>query len=79
MDIRQQNTITTNNALQSISSPTYSRSNDIGNLSVEKPTIEQLNAAIGANAITRNSESDPTFGTHIHEAVAIVKDWVKHS
>ena len=71
-------TITTNNAFQNIGSPDFARLNDIGNLSVESPTIEQMNRAIGAAMPPRKEEDTAIFGTHIREAVAIVRDWVAH-
>ncbi len=70
--------ITTNNRYQNIGEQAYSRPNTVGNLAVEHPTFEQMNAAIGATEVTAHrSEPDAFFGTHIREAVAIVKDWAK--
>lgn len=55
MDSRQPLVITTNNALQTIGSPENLRTNAPGNLSVEKPTVEQMNEAIGAASAYENS------------------------
>jgi hypothetical protein len=42
-------------------------------------SITQLNDALsgGHQATPARVDSDPPFGTHIREAVAIVKDWMR--
>jgi hypothetical protein len=77
MDARQQLTITTNNAFQNLGTAEFPRANAVGNLSIERPTVEQMNAAIGVSESTASRAPDAFFGTHVREAVAIVKDWVK--
>lgn len=74
--------ITANNSSQNIGPLDSDRPNALGNLSVENPTVEQINAAFAASAAVTEtkteckSKSEPLFGTHIREAAAIVKDWV---
>jgi len=70
--------IITNNSFQNLGSSLPDRVNMIGNLSVEKPTVEQMNEAISIGqpiAAGGESKDDPPFGKHIREAVQIVKDW----
>ena len=78
MDTNQPLTIITNNPFQNMGSFEYTRPNDIGNLSVNSPTIEQMNRAFGVTFVEKKREPAAIFGTHIREAVAIVKDWVAH-
>jgi hypothetical protein len=77
MDARQQLVITTNNAFQNLGSAEFPRANSVGNLSIERPTVEQMNAAIGVVMTRTPIQPDAFFGTHVREAVAIVKDWVR--
>ena len=52
------------------------------NMSLSSPSIEEMNRIIsyGTGADDANAgeseETDPGFGTHIREAVEIVKEWV---
>jgi hypothetical protein len=46
VDIKQQVFITTNNAFQNLGAAPIRSANAIGNLSVQNPTIEQMNAAM---------------------------------
>ena len=75
MDIKQP-LITTNNSTQNLGQPEYDRANMVGNLSVENPTIEQMNAGIaGAQTPSASTEEnrEPAFGEHIREAVGVVR------
>ena len=54
MDIRQSLLITTNNAFQTLGTIQNPRANAVGNLSVESPTVEQMNVAIGATGSHQN-------------------------
>lgn len=55
------------------------------NLSPDNPTIEDLNRTMSSSSDAARyfspgvvaEKTDPLFGTHIREAVAIVKDWAK--
>ena len=57
------------------------------NLPVDNPTVEDLARTMTSSfdaarisfpqAAASEGASEPLFGTHIREAVAIVKDWVK--
>ncbi len=55
MDAKQQLTITANNSFQNLGSVEYRGPNEVGNLSVTSPTVEQMNAAIGAASVHENS------------------------
>ena len=70
--------ITANNSSQNIGPLDSDRPNALGNLSVDNPTVEQLNAAFAVNRPATETAPEPFFGTHIREAVAIVRDWVKN-
>ena len=78
MNIKQQ-AITANNSAQNLDQGEYTRANMPGNLSVENPTVEQLNAAIswgqmpGGQAV----DNEPAFGEHIREAVETVRRIVR--
>lgn len=66
--------ITANNNAQNLGQPQYDRANMMGNLSVENPTIEQLNAGItSAQTPSSEDEREPAFGEHLREAVGVVR------
>ena len=71
MTVRQELTIM--NAPQNINQIAYDRPNMVGNLSIEFPTVEQLNAAISAGQSPQVNYAEPAFGEHIREAVDAVK------
>ena len=50
--------------------------NALGNLSIENPTVEQLNAAIASSQvqpIDEDESDEPLFGVHIREAIGAVR------
>jgi hypothetical protein len=48
--------------------------NMIGNLSIENPTVAQLNTAVSGCATRLPDNSvDPAFGEHVKEAAHVVK------
>jgi hypothetical protein len=49
----------------------------LGNLPMVGPTIFDMNTVLsGGQDVFGATHVDPPFGTHISEAVAIVKDWM---
>jgi hypothetical protein len=62
MDIKQP--FMTNNSTQNLGQSQYDRANMVGNLSVENPTIEQLNAALTGAQTPGGTEDgiEPAFG-----------------
>ncbi|HYX70853.1 MAG TPA: hypothetical protein VE825_17090 [Terriglobales bacterium] len=74
--------ITANNRLQSLGEMRLTRANAIGNLAVEKPSVQQMNAAIARGGetsytCTETEEGTPAFGTHIGEAARAVRRLLK--
>jgi hypothetical protein len=70
MDIRQP-LITANNSVQNLGEMHHDRANALGNLSLENPTIEQLNAGIqgaGTSSAPPEPSSKAAFGERIREA-----------
>jgi hypothetical protein len=68
--------ITVNNWYQYIGSPDAGKLNSLGNLSVENPTVEQLNKAISAGQNVARGDAErpePVFGEHIREAADAVR------
>jgi hypothetical protein len=65
--------IITNNSFQS--NTDSDRSYAIGNLSVENPTVEQLNEAIslGCQWAPTAPANEPIFGQHIRQATEVVR------
>lgn len=74
MTIKQQ-LITATNSVQNLGQPEYNRANMMGNLSVENPTVEQLNAGIfGSQMPSKQAVIDePAFGEHIKEAAETIR------
>jgi len=66
------NMITGNTEHQNIGSSVNDRSAEVGNLSVENPTIEQMNASFFGASQTP-TDVEPAFGVHIREAVGTVR------
>jgi hypothetical protein len=64
--------ITTNNALQNLTGGSFDRANERGNLSVQDPTVEQLNAAVTGSVKSNEGETEAAFGEHVREAVDVV-------
>jgi hypothetical protein len=67
MGIRQP-LITANNSVQNLGEVRHDRANALGNLSVENPTIEQLNAGI-QGAVTSSEPFESAGPTHMPEGV----------
>ena len=71
MDTKQQPVITTNNALQNMGENPLKRTSVVGNLSIGRPTIEEMNAGVtGSLAISEGGQDqldaiEPAFGEHI--------------
>jgi hypothetical protein len=67
--------ITGNTEHQNIGSPVNDRSVEVGNLSVENPTIEQMNASFFGASQTQTAQTDaePIFGAHLREAAGTVR------
>jgi hypothetical protein len=67
--------ITAMNCSQNLNQPEIIRVNMLGNLSVENPTVEQLNAAITHGETSRRLADavEPAFGEHVREAVDTVR------
>jgi hypothetical protein len=67
--------ILTNNAFQNLGTAPLTRANMVGNLSVQNPTVEQMNEAITmvpewSPPVT---PEEPAFGVHAREAVDVVR------
>jgi len=67
--------ITTSNSYQSIARAKMMQVNVVGNLSIENPTLAQMNDAIlaGSSIRTDRERSEPLFGQHIREAAGAVR------
>ncbi len=70
-NIRQQ--LTAMNTPQNMGQREYDRPNMVGNLSIESPTVEQLNAAISGCQTPQAKSVEPAFGEHATEAVNTLK------
>jgi hypothetical protein len=76
MGIREQQFITTNNTFQNIGSTPIHSPNALGNLSVQNPTVEQMNAGISDQLRPSDDvqdQSERLFGEHIREAAATIR------
>lgn len=71
--------ILTNNSLQNLGTATLTRPNMVGNLSVEHPTVEQMNEAIsqGQNGSLQRDRGEPAFGVHIRQAADVIRRMVR--
>jgi hypothetical protein len=76
MATEQRQFITANNSLQNLGEGPFERANALGNLSMNKPTVAQMNAAMTEGGeISDNAQNppEPPFGEHIREAVGAIR------
>jgi len=69
--------ITTDNRLQNMGNTPPDKPNADGNLSVENPTIQQVNVAIRSNGVVAMEEHEPLFGQHIREAAGAIRRLIR--
>lgn len=65
--------ISTNNALQNLGGSPVDRVTERGNLSVQSPTIGQLNAALSSGTVHEDEPVERAFGENVRQAAGVVR------
>lgn len=65
--------ISINNAFQNSVDVPIDRLYELGNLSINNPSVEQINAAITSGMTSNVAPTEPAFGEHIREAVSTLR------